>query len=229
MRGQAPLALPPPAGVAHWGEDTPFGIKVMAAIGSANQAFLMLAAALNGSRPEQPVLGLSGRLVSDICRVAAGPAALALPFSLYDLRFRDERFWRQQISASRSVNDSTPTAGTDIRVSRFARTAVTLAWHFSQSEPRAARLSLGIEAPIQEMLGTLPIGALDTLASRVAGAVAARFCTRERFWSLVTAALRFGPDPSGTERLTLLGLQLLGADSARVQQIHRRQRRIAHA
>jgi len=201
----------------------------MAAIGSANGSFLLLAAALHGSRPDLPVLGLSGQVVSGVCRAAAAQGAPAVPFSLYDLRFRDERFWRLQIAASRSVGDSGPAATVDPRVTRFARTAVTLAWHFAQAEPRAARLALGIESPIQEMLCLLPIGALDALALRVAGAVAARFSNRERFWSLVTAALRFGPDPSGTERLTLLGLQLLGADSARAQQIHRRQRRIAHA
>lgn len=229
MRGQAPLALPPPAGTAHWGEETLFGPRAMAALASANGAFLSLAVSLHGSRPELPVLGLPGQVVAGICRFVPAHGALAVPFSLYDLRFRDERFWRQQICASRSVNDSAPAVTADPRVSRFARTAVTLAWHFSQAEPRAARLALGVEAPIQEMLGTLPIGALDALALRVAGAVAARFHSRERFWNLVAAALRFGPEPAGAGRLTLLGLQLLGAESARAQQIHRRQLRTAHA
>ncbi len=102
---------------------------------------------------------------------------------------------------------------------------MTLAWHFAQSEPRAARLALGMETTVQEALTALPVGALEPLAQRVAGVVAARFCTRERFWGLVTAAIRFGQDNAAIERLRLLGLQLQGAESARVQQLNRRLRR----
>jgi hypothetical protein len=86
-----------------------------------------------------------------------------------------------------------------------------------------------MESPTQQLLASLPVGALDALAQRVSGAVAARFCTRERFWGLVTSAVRFGQDTAALERLRLLGLQLQGADSARVQQLHRRLRRTTQA
>ena len=227
MREQAPLALPPPAGPAHWEEESPLGVRVMTALGSANGAFLSLAAALHAARPGMPALGLAGHILAGLARVESQPHGFAVPLALYDIRFRDERFWRLEVAACRSVHDGQAVAATDARVVRFARTAVTLAWHLAQSEPRAARLALGMETPVQEALTALPVGALDALAQRVAGVVAARFCTRERFWGLVTAAIRFGQDNAAIERLRLLGLQLQGAESARVQQLNRRLRRTA--
>jgi hypothetical protein len=227
MRQQAPLALPPPAGPAHWEEDSPLGARVMTALGSANSAFLSLAVALHAARPGMPALGLAAHVLAGLARVESLHHGFAVPLALYDLRFRDERFWRLEVAACRSVHDGQAVAAADARVVRFTRTAVTLAWHFAQSESRAARLALGMETPVQELLAALPVGALDALAQRVAGVVAARFCTRDRFWGLVASALRFGQDNAAVERLRLLGLQLQGAESARAQMLNRRLRRTA--
>ncbi|MBS1199714.1 MAG: hypothetical protein H6R27_392 [Proteobacteria bacterium] len=229
MRSQAPLALPPPAGPAHWEEESPLGVRVTAALASANAGFLSLAASLHAARPGMPALGLPAHVLAGIARLEAVQQGLVLPLALYDIRFRDERYWRHEIAACGSVHDGRPATAPDPGVTRFTRTAVTLAWHFAQSEARAARLALGMEAPTQQLLASLPVGALDALAQRVSGAVAARFCTRERFWGLVTSAVRFGQDTAALERLRLLGLQLQGADSARVQQLHRRLRRTTQA
>lgn len=229
MKDQAPLALPPPAGAAHWEEESPLGSRVTTALGSANSAFLSLAGSLHAARPGMPALGLPAHVLTGLARLESQQGGLALPLALYDIRFRDERFWRLEVASCRSVHDGQPSATADPRVIRFSRTAVTLAWHFAQSEPRAARLALGMEAPVQELLMALPVGALDALAQRVAVVVSARFCTRERFWGLVTSALRFGQDNAAIERLRMLGLQLQGAEAARVQQLHRRLRRNTQA
>ena len=115
----------------------------MTALGSANAAFLSLAGALHAERPGMPALGLAGHVLAGLARVESLHHGLAVPLALYDIRFRDERFWRLEVAACRSVHDGQAPAAADARVVRFARTAVTLAWHFAQSEPRAARLALG--------------------------------------------------------------------------------------
>ena len=225
MQEQAPLALPPPAGAAHWGVEPLFGSRFTDALGGLNAAFLGLAAELHAARPGMPALGLPAHVLAALARAAVPARALALPYALFDLRFRDARFWRLESAACAAVNDAQAAHAADPRLLRFARGAVTFAWHLSQAEPRAARLALGIEPATQDLLAGLPVGALEALARRVSPSLAARFCTRERFWALLAAAGRFAPDAGALERLRLLGLQLQGAESARTQQLHRRLRR----
>lgn len=229
MGYQAPLALPPPAGTAHWGEDVLFSDRLMAELARLNSAFLALAGELHALRPGMPVLGLPAHILAQLGRVTGTPAAAGLPYAIYDLRLRDERFWRIETAAASAVNDSQPPVTADRRTVRFAGQALTLAWHLAQVDPRVTRLSLGMETGIQEILASLPVGSLDAMALRLAHAASARFCTRERFWSLLAAAVRFPPGEAELERLRLLGLQLQGAESARAQLLHRRLRRSTQA
>jgi hypothetical protein len=225
MREQQPLALPPPAGAAHWGEQVLFNERVTAALGSVNGAFLSLAAELHAQRPGMPALGLPAHVVTALARALGGARDCGLSLALFDLRFRDERHWRKEALACRAVHDGQGGAETDAKLRRVTRSAVMLAWHLVQTEPRAARLALGMEPATQEVLSGIPIGSLDALGHRMAGSLCARFCTRERFWSQVIAVLRFGPQAGRLDRLRLFGLQLQGAEAARAQLLHRRLRR----
>lgn len=229
MREQHPLALPPPAGAAHWGEEVLFNARVTGALSSVNAAFLALAGELHAQRPGMPALGLPAHVLVGLARSCSASHGCALPLALYDLRFRDERYWRIEALACRSVNDGQSAVAADVHARRVARAAVTLAWHLVQTEPRAARLVLGMEPAVQEVLAAVPVGSLDALARRVAASLSARFCTRERFWLQVADVLRFGPEAGRIDRLRLLGLQLQGAESARAQLLHRRLRRSTQA
>ena len=229
MGYQAPLALPPPAGTAHWGEDTLFSSKLTAELGRLNSAFLALAGELHALRPGIPVLGLPAHILVQLGRTGGSTAATVLPYAIYDLKLRDERFWRIEAAAASAVNDSQPPVAVDRRVVLFTRQALTLAWHLAQVDPRVTRLSLGMDGGPQEILAGLPVGTLDAMALRVAPVVSARFCTRERFWSLLAGAVRFPPGDAELERLRLLGLQLQGAEAARAQLLHRRLRRSTQA
>lgn len=229
MREQHPLALPPPAGAAHWGAQVLVDARVMDALGSVNGAFLSLAAELHAQRPGMPALGLPGHVLAGLARHGLCSRACAVPLALFDLRFRDDRHWRKEALACRTVQDGQGADVADPRSRRVARAAVMLAWHLAQTEPCAAQLALGMEPATREVLGDVPIGSLDALARRMAGSLSARFCTRERFWSEVTSVLRFGPDSGRLDRLRLLGLQLQGAEAARMQLLHRRLRRSTQA
>lgn len=229
MREQQPLALPPPAGAAHWGAQVLVEKRVVDALASVNGAFLSLASELHAQRPGMPALGLPGHVLAALARTGAPTRDCPLPLALFDLRFRDGHHWRKEALACRNVQDGHGAVATDPRVRRVTSAAVMLGWHLAQSEPRAARLALGMEPATQDALGSVPIGSLDALAGRVAASLSARFCTRERFWSEVGALLRFGPDAGRLDRLRLLGLQLQGAEAARVQLLHRRLRRSTQA
>lgn len=225
MHEQAPLALAPPAGAASWAEDTLLPVRLGEELARLNGAFAALAVDCHAQRPGMPAFGLAGHVMAGLARVPVGASLPALPFALFDIRFRDERYWKAELAACGSVHDALPAIAAEPRVRRFARGAVTLAWHMAQVAPGAARLALGLDTATLDGLAGLPVGSLDTLARRVAPAVAARFSTRERFWSLIASAMRFPGDATRLERLRWLGLQLQGAESARLQQLHRRLRR----
>jgi hypothetical protein len=226
MRHQTPLALPPPAGAAHWGEQVLFSPKIVEALSSVNGAFIALAVELQATKPGMPVLGLPGAVLAPLQRCPESAFRLPLPYALFDLRFRDERFWKAETRAVRGIQGGARTPVADSRLLRFARSGLMLAWHLAQLDDRVARLALGVGPGTQEALESLPVGALDSFARRLAPVVSARFATRQRFWSQLATALRMPTETARLERLKLLGLQLQGAESARVQQLHRRLRRI---
>jgi len=72
----------------------------------------------------------------------------------------------------------------------------------------------------------MPVAAVERLARRVAGTLTARFSSRTRFW-LQFEGCATRPDAGSVESLRRLGLQIHGADSARVQALQRRHRRSA--
>jgi len=223
---EQPLALLPPPGSVHWMQREPFSERMLADIAEVNAVFVALALELHVLRPGMPVLGLPAHLLPGLARQGrAGIGSLRLPYVLFDLRFRDPAYWRAHVTGVASVQDGETVRPADVRLVRFARTALTLAWHLAKADSRAARLALGLETATEPLIAGLSVGALDSLARRMAPALAARFCTRERFWSMLADAARTGAGAACVERVRLLGPQLQGADAARAQQLYRRQRR----
>jgi hypothetical protein len=103
-----------------------------------------------------------------------------------------------------------------------------LAWHLAQTRPAAARLAFGTSPATIAALARLPVAAVDRLARRVAPALAARFGSRARFW-LQFEGCAAHPDDRSVDELQRLGLQIQGAESARLQALQRRPRRAANA
>jgi len=230
MQRQKSLMLEPPAGAASWVEKSLLDERTTAALTGVNAAFVSLALELHATRPGLPVLGLAGHLVPALARARrALEAGLQLPYALFDLRFRDTQFWKAQSAGSCAVQDGTGAPAADPRLVRFTGTAVTLAWHLAQIDGRVARLAFGLESDTQALLAALPVGTLGPLARRVAPSLAARFCTRDRFWQLLSDGLSRTADVERVGRIKLLGLQLQGADAARAQRLHRRARRSSQA
>lgn len=230
MLEQAALALPLQPD-PRWLERPLLDGRTLAALTGLNCDFLSLVAAEAAAHPGMPVFGLPPHLAAGL-----GPALdcaggrLALPYALFDLRFRDARFWQSQAAAAVAVRDTRGATAVDGAGLPFARAAVTFAWHLVQRDGTAARLALGLDDGTESVLDELPVGSLDALARRAAPVLAARFGARERFWELVAACREEqAVTPERLARIGLLGQQLLGTDAARLRQLHRRARRSTQA
>ena len=229
MSRQHPLALAPPAGHADWSERSLLDAFTRRALGSVNLAFLNLAAELAEEGRLRLIAGLPARAIDALIDPEAGSKLCArLPYALFDLRFGDGAFWAGEIAAAGGVQDAAAAPECDERIVAFGRAAIMLAWHLAQARPAAARLVFGTSPATISALASMPVAAVERLARRVAHALTARFGSRARFW-LQFEGCAVQPDDHAVDLLQQLGLQIQGAESARVQALQRRHRRGAAA
>lgn len=222
---QETMALMPPAGVATWNARDLPGTRILASLRAANLAFLDL---LGGPGSAGIATACGVPLPYAHCLAARPEArqavASALPFTLFDLRFRDEAFWRSAVAGAAAVQDAIATPEPHPAALSFARVALVFAWHAVDVCTPSAALALGASDGVLRLVGDVPLASMEPLSCRLAPALAARFAQRELFWQRLTDCLR-EPDARQLERVCLLGLQLHGTDSARGQQLQRRPRR----
>lgn len=213
------MALVTPAGHTDRKERSLLDGATWRTLSSINLAFLDLATELAEVGRLKQIAALPSRVIDAFIDPAAAPRLChRLPYSLFDLRFGDGKFWTAAAAAVRDVQDDGGHAATDERVIAFTRTVVMLMWHLAQTRPAAARLVFGASpATIAAIAGT-PIAAIERLARRVAPALAARFGSRTRFW-LQFEGCAARPDSGSVDSLRRLGLQIQGAESARGQSL----------
>jgi len=225
MNRQQPLALAPPAGDADWAERSLLDTSTRRALGSLNLAFLDLAMELAEEGRLKLISGLPPRAIDSLIDPEAGRKLCErLPYALFDLRFGEGGFWSSEIAAAGGVQDVEATPAADERIVSFVRAAIMLAWHLAQTKTAGARLVFGASPATIAALAAMPVAAADRLASRVAGVLTARFGSRARFW-LQFEGCAVQPDDRAVNLLRQLGLQIQGAESARVQALQRRHRR----
>ena len=229
MNRQQPLALAPPAGHADWSERTLLDAATRRALSSINFAFLDLAAELAEEGRLKLISGLPPRAVNALIDpLAQQRLCESLPYALFELRFDDGVFWEDQIAAVGAVHDAEHATAVDERIVAFARTAIMLAWHLAETRTPVARLMFGMAPATIKAFAALPVASFDGLARRVAPALTARFGSRARFW-LQFEGCAANPDDKSVSVLQQLGLQIQGAESARLQSLQRRPRRAALA
>ncbi|MGQ0384531.1 MAG: hypothetical protein ACT4UP_07630 [Gammaproteobacteria bacterium] len=227
MHPQHPLALAPPAGNAEWSEHSLLDPATRRALASVNLAFLGLAVELAEEGRLRLIGGLPPRAIDSLIHPEAGERLCArLPYALFDLRFGDGGWWENEVAAAGAVQDAPAASPCDERVVAFARAAVMLAWHLTAMRTAAARLVFGTSPATLAALGRLPVAAVGRLAHRVAPVLTARFGSRARFW-LQFEGCAAHPDDRSVDELQRLGLQIQGAESARLQALQRRPRRAA--
>lgn len=229
MSRQQPLALAPPAGHADWSERSLLDATTRKALCSINLAFLNLAAELAEEGRLKLISGLPPRAVDALIDPEAQLRLCEkLPFALFDLRFDDGSYWEDQVAAAGGVQDAQPAPALDERIVAFTRAVIMLAWHLAQTRAPGARLVFGTAPATIAALASLPVAAADGLARRIAPALTARFGSRARFW-LQFESCAAHPDDKSVDVLQQLGLQIQGAESARLQALQRKPRRGAMA
>lgn len=227
MNRQQPLALAPPAGHADWSERSLLDAATRKALCSINLAFLDLATELAEEGRLKLISGLPPRAVDALIDPEAQRRLCErLPYALFDLRFDDGGYWEYQIAAAGGVQDAQPGLVVDERIVAFTRTVIMLAWYLAQTRAAGARLVFGTAPATITALAALPVATFDGLARRVASALTARFGSRARFW-LQFEGCAAHPDDKSVSVLQQLGLQIQGAESARLQALQRRPRRAA--
>lgn len=229
MNRQQPLALAPPAGHADWSERSLLDPATRNALCSINCAFLDLAAELGEEGRLKLISGLPARAVDALIDPETQQwLCQRLSYALFDLRFDDGGFWESQIAAASGVQDAQSAVVVDDRIVGFTRTVIMLAWHLAQTRVPGARLMFGMAPSTIAAIASLPVAKFDGLARRIAPALTARFGSRTRFW-LQFEGCAAHPDDKSVSVLQQLGLQIQGADSARMQTLQRRPRRAALA
>jgi hypothetical protein len=227
MHRQQPLALAPPAGGADWAERSVIDGPSRRALGSINLAFLDLAAELADEGRLKLIAGLPPRAIDSLIDPEAAPRLCErLPYALFDMRFGDGAFWAAEVAAAGGVQDAAPAPAPDERLVSFARAAIMVLWHLAQARAGCARLAFGAAPATLAALAAMPVAAAERLARRVAGTLAARFGSRTRYW-LQFEGCASRPDDAAVNALRRLGMQIQGAESARVQALQRRHRRTA--
>ena len=225
MSRQQPLALAPPVGLADWSQRSLLDVATRTALCSINAAFLDLGAELAEEGRLRLINGLPPRAVNALIDpVAQQRLCERLPYALFDLRFGDGGYWEDQAAAAGAVQDAQASPPADERIIAFARTAVMLAWHLAQTRAPAAQLVFGTSRATIAALVALPFATVEGLARRVAPVLTARFGSRTRFW-LQFEGCAADPDDSSLNLLQQLGMQIQGAESARVQALQRKPRR----
>lgn len=229
MSRQQPLELAPPAGHADWSERSLLDVTTRKALCSINLAFLNLAAELAEEGRLKLISGLPPRAVDALIDPQAQLRLCErLPYALFDLRFDDGSYWEGQVAAAGGVQDAQPAAAVDERIVAFTRAVIMLAWHLAQTRAPGARLVFGTAPATIAALASLPVAAADGLARHVAPALTARFGSCARFW-LQFEGCAAHPDDKSVDVLQQLGLQIQGAECARLQALQRKPRRGAMA
>lgn len=229
MSRQQPLALAPPAGPAAWSERSLLDHATRRALGSLNLAFLDLAGELAEEGRLRLISGMPPRAIDALIDPGAGQRLCErLPFALFDLRFGDGSFWQDEIAAAGGVQDAGRPPAADERIVAFVRAVIMLAWHLAQTRAAGARLVFGSSPATIAALSSMAVATVERLARRVAPALTARFGSRARFW-LQFEGCAVHPDDQAVNVLRQLGLQIQGADAARLQALQRRPKRGAVA
>ena len=229
MSRQEPLALAPPAGNADWSERSLLDNATRRALGSINLVFLNLATELAEEGRLRLISGLPPRAIDALIDPEAGRRLCErLPYALFDLRFGDGSYWENEIAAAGGVQDAGSSSAVDDRIVSFVRAVIMLVWHLAQTRAASARLVFGTAPATIAALSSTPVAMVERLARRVAPSLTARFGSRTRFW-LQFEGCAVHPDDQAVNLLQQLGLQIQGADSARLQALQRRPKRGAAA
>ena len=197
--------------VGSWARESHLSAGILESLRDLNHQFLDLAAARTGWVAAQ-VAALSA---------AQRAAAAGCPYALFDLRFQDDRHWRERLHSLRSwyvadesaVDDRGDDRGDDRKdddTVGFVRLALFYAWHVASSEGLKPQLLLGMNSGTAGEFRRLTVNQLPALAATEARHLSARWSGCTTYWNALTAAA-LRTDLKALRRVQLHGLQLAAA------------------
>jgi hypothetical protein len=199
-----------------WGRENLISAGMLESVHGLNGRFLDLAAAgaarmSAGDWNPEARLGLPAGVSARLSPLSAAQkaAAATCPYALFDLRFRDDDFWRTALeSGGRWIVADEQRVSPD--VIDFVRLALFFAWHVATTGRLAAEWLLGMN---DGTLTTFRAATIDSLPDRAATAavhLTARWSTCPAYWGALAGAAAH-PDPAGLRKVQLYGLQLAAA------------------
>ncbi|MEP7245435.1 MAG: hypothetical protein ABI885_17415 [Gammaproteobacteria bacterium] len=134
-------------------------------------------------------------------------------FLLIDLEFGNVEWWQAALAQPQRTLRAPAWRGSFERRAGISLTRSTLmfVWHSLRADRDAARVLLGLAAPVAELLRALPLPALDPIAERYFRHLRPRWHERPALWRLLLKSAAAG-DPAAQHGFDVLGLQLIGGE-----------------
>jgi len=195
-------------------EMDPSAVSSLPALHDLNRRAIDLLAQTARRRTDHPL-----SLISAVKRelLASTPAsrhqAAARAFLLLDLDFRNGSWW-QAIAHDPNRRIRKPALQPSFpRETALPLTRATLiaAWRAVCADARSARILLGLDESVAELLITLPVTAIDSIAEHVHPNLRPRWADHPAFWRALLRAANDG-DSAKLARLDVQGIQLLTGD-----------------
>lgn len=144
---------------------------------------------------------------------ASRDRAAARPFLLWDLDFHNAPWW-QAIAHDPDRRIRKPAlqpAFPRETVLPLTRATLIAAWRAVCADARSARILLGLDESVAELLITLPVTAIDSIAEHVHPHLRPRWADHPAFWRALLRAAN-GGDSAKLSRIDIQGIQLLTGD-----------------
>ena len=139
--------------------------------------------------------------------------AAKCPFLLIDMRFQDEKWWREVEGGAPSPDGKSP----DLSIfpaeaaHELSAETLTLAWHTARSDPRIASQVLGLAPIVVGIIASMGPREVQRVAARHSHQLRPRWESNPAFWEqLLQTAI--GGNATSLSDFHLHGLQLLGGD-----------------
>ena len=190
-----------------WTRQPNFASELLVTLHDLNHRFLDLVASRGGDWCRAGRLRLPGEASGRVASLteAQRAAAARCPYSLFDLRFRDDGHWGARLAMTGGPWRIADQLEED--AAGFARLALVYAWHVAATNRLEARLLLGMTENTAAAFRNLTLNRLLALAASESVNLTARWSESSIYWcSLVGAAS--SSDGDRLRRIQLFGLQL---------------------
>jgi hypothetical protein len=139
--------------------------------------------------------------------------AAKCPFLLVDMRFQNEKWWREVEEGASSSDGKSPDLSIfPAEVAReLSAETLTLAWHTTRLDPRIASQLLGLAPGVVGIIASLGPREVQRIAARHCHQLRPRWESNPAFWEQLLQTAVSG-NPASLSEFHLHGLQLLGGD-----------------